>query len=100
MDTLKIWEYFEKYGFFSTMRHKFKIREERYKADNDDLSSIGIDVLIDHLFSEVDEFKEAINKLSNEDNIQEECADIANICGLIYSKIEYNKREDNYKCHT
>ena len=99
MDTLKIWEYFEKYGFFSTMRHKFKIREEKNKCDNDNLDTIKTIDLLNHLVEEIIELDSAV-KLKDENNIQEECADIANICGLIYSKIEYNKRDDNYKCHT
>ena len=53
MDTLKIWEYFEKYGFFSTMRHKFKIREEKNKCDNDNLDTIKTIDLLNHLVEEI-----------------------------------------------
>lgn len=86
MKTLDIWKLFEGLGIFDKMRRKLKAREEKQKWNND-IGDIDLTSLIVHLRSEVKELELGI---SNEDllNIQEECADIANCCCFIYSKIE------------
>jgi len=86
MKTLDIWEIFEKSGFFNRMRRKLKAREKK-QSWNNSLDDIPLPELIDHLFSEVDEFKQGIGG-GDWTNVQEECADIANCCAFIYSKIE------------
>lgn len=87
MDTLLAWSIFEKSGIFSKMREKLKKRENKNLNDDNKLEKIDLYEIYQHLSLE---YEELILGFELEDylNIQEECADLANMCCWIYSKIE------------
>lgn len=86
MNTLDIWELFEKSGIFNLMRRKLKAREPK-QSWNETIDDVSLSELIGHLESEVKEFREGV-RINDLKNIQEECADLANLCCFIFAKID------------
>jgi len=87
MDTLKVWEELEKSGFFAKMREKLQKRSEK-NVDPACLENITYESLLVHLVGEINELKTAVLEKTD---VEGELADVANMCGLLFAKLEEGK---------
>jgi hypothetical protein len=93
MDTHKVWELFEKSGFFTSMRERLRKHEHKHRNE-ETIKDLNEDQLVDHLLTEIRELESALKTGSIADE-QQELSDVANMCGFVFAKNNEKRKSDN-----